>query len=144
MAQKDVNKKQAFGLVGEFYDSSVKVVTSYIASTDVTCGNPVYFTTDGKIAATGTTFAGIVVNPKEYVNQSGDLASSLVVKAGQAVSVASKGHIIIKAAGAIAVGDSVGYTTANSVTGWQTVSSGALGKAVITAAAANELAVIEL
>lgn len=139
MAQKDVNKKQAFGLVGEFYDSSVKVVTSYIASTDVTCGNPVYFTADGKIAATGTTFAGIVVNPKEYVNKSGDLESSLVVKAGQAVSVASKGHIIIKAAGAIAVGASVGYDS-----GWKTVTADALGKAVITAAAANELAVIEL
>lgn len=139
MAQKDVNKKQAFGLVGEFYDSSVKVVTSYIASTDVTCGNPVYFTTDGKIAATGTTFAGIVVNPKEYVNKSGDLASSLVVKAGQAVSVASKGHIIIKAADAIAVGASVGYDS-----GWKTVTADALGKAVITAAAADELAVVEL
>lgn len=145
MAQKTVNVKQAFGLEGEFYDSSIKRVAAYTASTDVTCGTPVYFSTNGRVAATGSNLAGIVVNPKEYVNKSADLASSLVVKAGQAVSVADKGRIVIKAGDTIAAGDSVGFatTSTDSVAKWRTVSTGALGKALF-AASANELTVIEL
>lgn len=137
MAQKAVNIKQAFGVEGEFYDSSIKAVTTYIAATTVKVGNPVYFDANGKVAATGTKFAGIVVNPKEYTQTT--IGSTLDLAAGTPVAVASKGHIIVKAAGAIAVGASLGYDS-----GWKTVESGGLGKAVITAAAANELAVIEL
>lgn len=143
MAQKTVNRKQAFGVEGEFYDSSVKVVATYVAATAITIGTPVYFDANGKVAATGTTFAGIAVNPKEYSNKNG-LDATLVVPAGTPVAVASKGHVIIKTVGAVAVGASLGYTAVDSVTGWRTVTTGALGKAVITAAAAGELAVIEL
>lgn len=147
MAQKAVNIKQAFGVEGEFYDSSVKVVATYVAATAVKVGAPVWFTADGKVTATyaaGLVFAGIVVNPKEY-SQAG-FTATLNVAAHTPVAVASKGHIIIKAGDTIAVGDSIGFatTTTDTVAKWRTVSTGALGKAVIVSAIANELTVIEL
>lgn len=147
MAQKAVNVKQAFGVEGEFYDSSVKRVATYIAAGTVKVGTPVYFDANGKVTATaaaGAVFAGIVVNPKEYTQTT--IGSTLDLPAGTPVAVASKGRIIIKAGDTIAVGASVGFATTatDSVAKWRTVSTGALGKAVIVSAIANELAVIEL
>lgn len=145
MAQKTVNKKLAFGIEGEFYDSSVSVAATYKTASQVTFGNPVWFTADGSVTGTyasGLTFAGIAVLPKEHT--AATLAPTMTIPAGTTVGVASKGHIIIKAGGAIAVGDSLTFTAAG---GWAVAGNGAtvFGKAVIVAAAAaNDLAVIEL
>lgn len=141
MAQKAVNTKQAFGVEGEFYDSSYKVVATYVAATAVKVGAPVWFTADGEVTATfatGAKLAGIVVNPKEYSQTA--FTATLEVPANTPVAVASKGHIIVKAGGTIAVGDSLVYTAG----AYQQGTTNVIGKCVITGATTNELTVIEL
>lgn len=141
MAQKAVNTKQAFGVEGEFYDSSVKAVSTYVAATAVKVGAPVWFTADGEVTATfasGAKLAGIVVNPKEYSQTA--FTATLEVPANTPVAVASKGHIIVKAGGTIAVGDSLVFSTGDYKKGTDNV----IGKCVITGATTGELTVIEL
>lgn len=109
MAQKTVNMKLAFGVVGEFYDASIKRATNYKLGADAEFGKALWFAADGKTVtpayASGLRFAGIMVNPKEHINTSAGLASTLVLGAGKTVGVADIGRVIVKVANAVKVGD---------------------------------------
>lgn len=128
MAQKVVNTNLAFGVEGEFYDSSIKRCVNRKLSTDGTFGQAVFLASDGATvtpaydSSTAPTFAGIVVNPKEYINRDANLASSMKAQAGSKVGVADLGRVIVKAANAVKVGDKA-FTcvTAGTATGTTTV-----------------------
>lgn len=110
MAQKTVNKKLAFGVVGEFYDSSVKRATNRKLGATGTFGKALFLASDGTVtptynSSTAKTFAGIMVNPKEYINASANLAATMTLAAGKVVGVADLGRVIVKAANAVKIGD---------------------------------------
>ena len=48
MGQKTVNTKLAFGIEGEFYDSSIKRATNYKLGASAKFGKPLFFSADGK------------------------------------------------------------------------------------------------
>lgn len=116
--QSSVNTKQAFGLVGTFYDTSARTVAPYnlkkaAGGTLPTIGCA--FTTsasDPKTATIGDgdVFAGILVAPKEYVTSS--LAATLELPEGTIGELCTKGHVIVKSETAV----SVGYVAAYSKT----------------------------
>ena len=87
MAQKVVNMKQAFGIEGEFYDSSLKRATNYKLAAAAKYGKPLFLSADGKTVTptynsrTENTFAGMMVNPKEAIN-GGGLNATMEVAAG--------------------------------------------------------------
>lgn len=110
MAQKVVNTKLAFGIEGEFYDSSVKRAVNRKLAADAQFGKVVFLDANGNAtptynASTAAKVAGIMVNPKEYINKSADLAASLTAKAGTYVGVADLGRVIVKVANAAKIGD---------------------------------------
>ena len=123
MAQKIVNMKQAFGIEGEFYDSSLKRATNHKLAAAAKYGKPLFLSADGKTvtpaynAATAKTFAGMMVNPKEAINTSG-LDATMEVAAGKYVGVADVGRVIVKVANAVKVGHKAYLcTTAGTGTG---------------------------
>lgn len=103
--QTTVKAKQAFGVVGEFRDSSVKRVLPFELGATANIGNPAYLiAASGKVTdkfATGTAgqFLGVFVGPKEYVINNSDLNPTLTMNPenGQAAQVASLGHVIVLA-----------------------------------------------
>ena len=110
MAQKVVNTKLAFGIEGEFYDSSVKRAVNRKLAADAQFGKVVFLDANGNAtptynASTAAKVAGIMVNPKEYINKSADLAASLTAKAGTYVGIADLGRVIVKVANAAKIGD---------------------------------------
>lgn len=110
MAQKTVNNKLAFGVVGEFYDSSVKRATNRKLGATGTFGKALFLASDGTVtptynSSTANTFAGIMVNPKEHINSSANLAATMTLAAGKNVGVADLGRVIVKAANAVKIGD---------------------------------------
>ena len=110
MAQKTVNKKLAFGVVGEFYDSSIKRATNRKLGATGTFGKALFLASDGTVtptynSSTANTFAGIMVNPKEHINASANLAATMNLAAGKIVGVADLGRVIVKAANAVKIGD---------------------------------------
>lgn len=141
MAQKVVNTNLAFGVEGEFYDSSVKRAVNRKLAADAKFGKVVFLDANGNAtptynASTAAKVAGIVVNPKEYVNKSADLAASLTAKAGNYVGVADLGRVIVKTANAAKVGyKAFTCVTAGTATGTATTNY-ALGDIVGGATAA--------
>lgn len=130
MAQKVVNTKLAFGIEGEFYDSSVKRAVNRKLAADAQFGKVVFLDANGNAtptynASTAAKVAGILVNPKEYVNKSADLAASLTAKAGNYVGVADLGRVIVKVANAAKIGDkaftcvTAGTSTASGTTNYK-------------------------
>lgn len=109
MGQKTVNTKLAFGIEGEFYDSSIKRATNYKLGASAKFGKPLFFSADGKTVtptyADGLKFAGIMVNPKEHINANADLAATLELASGKTVGVADIGRVIVKVANTVAVGN---------------------------------------
>ena len=110
MAQKTVNNKLAFGVVGEFYDSSIKRATNRKLGATGTFGKALFLASDGTVtptynSSTANTFAGIMVNPKEHINASANLAATMNLAAGKIVGVADLGRVIVKAANAVKIGD---------------------------------------
>lgn len=108
MAQKVVNQKQAFGVEGEFYDSSVKRATNKKTAAAVKIGKPVFADADGNVipvdaSTVSTAFVGFAVNPKEQINFNG-LGASMEVGSGRNVAVADMGRVIVKVANAVKVG----------------------------------------
>lgn len=116
--QKSVNSKQAFGLVGTFYDDSARTVAPYnlkaaAGGTLPTIGCA--FTTSAAAPhdatiGDGDVFAGILVSPHEQVISG--LSASLELPAGTIGELATKGHVIVKSETAV----SVGYVAAYSKT----------------------------
>lgn len=110
MAQKIVNTKLAFGVEGEFYDSSIKRATNRKLAAAARFGKALFFVAaNGTVtptynADTAKTFAGIMVNPKEHINASAGLASTLELGAGKTAGVADVGRVIVKVANAVKVG----------------------------------------
>lgn len=121
--QTTVKAKQAFGVVGEFRDSSVKRVLPFELGATANIGNPAYLiAASGKVTdkfATGTAgkYLGVFVGPKEYVNNDGDLNPTITMNPenGQAAQVASLGHIIVIAGEA---GIKVGNPAYFGPSGW--------------------------
>lgn len=124
--QTTVKAKQAFGVVGEFRDASVKRVLPFELGATANIGNPAYLiAASGKVTdkfATGTAgeFLGVFVGPKEYVINDPDLNPTITMRPedGQAAQVASLGHIIVTAGVAgIKVGDAAYF----GASGWTNV-----------------------
>lgn len=126
MGQKTVNMKLAFGIEGEFYDSSIKRATNYKLGAAAKFGKPVFLAADGKSVtptySDGLKFAGIMVNPKEHINASANLAATLELGSGATAAVADIGRVIVKVANAVAVGNKAYLcTTAGTGTGTSAV-----------------------
>ena len=122
--QRQINTKQPYGVPGEMHDSSVKRVTAYDCATAVKVGNPAYRVStgasQGKVTdtfATGTAaeYVGVIVNPKEYVIESGSLEATLVIPKQSIAQVASIGHINVVVCESVKAGDSAYYKAAS---GW--------------------------
>lgn len=112
--QNIVNQKLAFGVEGDFYDDSPRIVDPFI----VTSGRiGLYFTVqsaDPTSAAPGGTgvMGGIAVNSKEYALLG--TTASLEFRPGVAAQLASRGRVIVKATTAVTVGQAGFY---NNTTG---------------------------
>lgn len=156
--QKSVNSKQAFGLVGTFYDDSARTVAPYnlkaaAGGTLPTIGCA--FTTSAAAPhdatiGTGDVFAGILVAPKEYVTSS--LAASLELAEDSIGELCTKGHVVVASETAVSVGyvaaynNTTGkisaYADADSVPETHTLIAGA--SFVYENAAIGEVSILEL
>lgn len=152
MAQTTVKTKLAFGVQGEFYDSSVKRVTPHVLKTTAVIGNLAWVDENGKAAATGGASGekpvGIFVSPKEYTNRGAVDSETLTLGTGDVAQVADIGHVIVKVGGAVKIGDPVYFGQG----GWMNTATGNTGATAIsgarfvrvTAATGAEMAVVEL
>ena len=158
MLQKTVNTKQAFGLVGTFYDDSPRRVAPYnvnktAGGTAATVGCA--FTADTSdvtkaiMGGTGA-FLGILVSPKEYIING--LSASLEVQDGTIGQLCTMGHVIVKPTKAVTVGYVAAFNnTTGAIEAYANASSVGEGstlipnaKFVFVNALANEPAVLEL
>lgn len=111
--QSVVKAKQAFGVPGEFRDSSVKRVLPFELGATANIGNPAYLiAASGKVtdkygSGTAGKYLGIFVGPKEYVINDSDLNPTMTMDPanGQAAQVASLGHVIVTVAEPVKTGD---------------------------------------
>lgn len=149
--QKTVNTKLAFGVVGDFYDDSPRIVDPKIVSAG---SIGLYYTIDttnpsqANLGGTGT-LGGIAVNSKEYALVG--LEASLDFVSGQVAQIASRGRVIVKSTTAVTVGQVGFYNTTTGV-----IASGTAGQEmegfeeipnsvfVEVNALANEVAVLQL
>lgn len=105
--QTDVKIKQAFGVVGELYDTSIRRVTPYKLAAASKIGRPAWLTAEGK--ATGTydstlPLIGIFVNPKEYTHKGNVAEVTLEMTADSIAQVADLGHVNVLLNGNAKVG----------------------------------------
>jgi len=109
--QQVITTQQPLGIVGSFYDGSLRRVTAGILSNEGEIGRVVTHDGEGRVmAGGGGRFAGILVNPKTLPRQT--LEADLSVKAGAVVEYADKGRIIVAVSnGSAAVGARVAYHT---------------------------------
>lgn len=149
--QKTVNTQLAFGVVGDFYDNSPRIVDPKIVS-----GGAIglYYTIDttnpaeANLGGTGV-LGGIAVNSKEYALSG--LEPSLSFTDGQIAHIASRGRVIVKSTTAVTVGQAGFYNTTTGVIASGTSGSSMAGFAEIknsvfveVNALANEVAVLQL
>lgn len=149
--QTQVNIKQAFGVVGDFYDDSPRIVDPYIVA-DGAIG--LYFTVsadDPKSATLGGegVLGGIAVNSKEYALLG--TKASLEFQNGAVAQLCSMGRVVVKSTNAVTIGQVAFY---NTTTG--EISAGEAGaevagskeipnsKFVLVNALADEVAVLQL
>ena len=152
MAQTTVKTKLAFGVQGEFYDSSVKRVTPHVLASTAVVGGIAWVDEGGKAyatgGATGAKPVGIFVSPKEYTNRGAVNSVTLAMGTGDVAQVADIGHVIVKAAGAVKVGDPVFFGASGWAASTGAAGAGATGIAnarfVRVTSATGELAVVEL
>lgn len=149
--QKSVNQKLAFGVEGDFYDDSPRIVDPFIVSEGriglyytVTSADPTSATPGG----TGV-MGGIAVNSKEYALLG--TAPSLTFKAGVAAQLASRGRVIVKASTAVTIGQAGFYKTATGEIASGTAGASMEGfteipnsKFVLVNALAGEVSVLQL
>lgn len=157
MLQTTVNAKQGFGLVGSFYDDSARRVAPYNlkanSGVNPKIGN--VFTidsTDVESAVIGGSgvFGGILVSPHEYALSG--LAASLELPAGTIGQLCTFGHVVVKSATAVSVGNVAGFDNATgAISAYADAASVPEGstlipnaKFILVNAEANGLAVLEL
>ena len=107
--QTVINRKLALGVVGEFLDSTVKKVDSYVLdSTDNIIGTAFTRVSDSVAEKGGAgEFAGLLVLPKQYVNYNSSIGSTNLIPRGTQASLAKTGRIIANVGGTANVGDLV-------------------------------------
>jgi hypothetical protein len=145
--QTDVKSNQAFGVVGELYDTSIRRVTPYKLAAASTIGRPAWLTEDGKATGTfasGLKLLGIFVNPKEYTHKGNVADVTLEMTADSIAQVADLGHVNAIAGAAIKVGDTVYFNTTSNI--FTTVAEGgvAVGKCVRAGASVGEVFVLQI
>lgn len=149
--QKTVNTKLAFGVVGDFYDDSPRIVDPKIVSAGAI---GLYYTIDttnpsqANLGGEGT-LGGIAVNSNEYALVG--LEPSLDFVEGQVAQIASRGRVIVKSTTAVTVGQAGFYNTTTGVIASGTSGSSMAGFKEIpnsvfveVNALANEVAVLQL
>lgn len=104
--QTTVNTKLAFGLPGEFYDNTPRRNHTYkLAANGTSAPTVAYIFTEtdnegeAQVGGTGT-FAGILVNPKEYALRGG-LTPSMVMPEGSVGTLCSFGRVIVNVVAAV-------------------------------------------
>jgi hypothetical protein len=148
--QTVINKKLAFGVVGEFYDNTVKKVDTYVLnSDDNVIGTAFTRVSEGVAEKGGTgTFVGLLALPKQYVNYSSSIGSTNSIPRGTQASIAKTGRIIANVGGTASVGDSVYFDNATGALGVGTAGAGQTQvpncKVYYFDAEANGLCVLEL
>lgn len=118
--QTTVNAKQAFGLVGTFYDDSARRVAPYnLAATAAGVAPTIgrVFTADANdvnkaVMAGEGSILGVLVSPHEYTLNG--LDTSLALTAGTVGEICSFGHIVVASTTAVSVGNVAAY---NKTTG---------------------------
>lgn len=126
--QKTINQFLAAGVAGEYADDSPRREAGYILlaqrdalNDDAITALPKFacaFThteNDGEAVVGGTgEFAGILVNPKAYVNHA-NLNASLELPDGSQGGLCTMGHVFVKSATAFAPGYVAAYANATGV-----------------------------
>ena len=126
--QSQINRFLAAGIEGEYADDSPRREAGYILTAQKDALNDDAITalpkvgcaftlteTDGVAIVGGTgAFAGILVNPKMYVNQAG-LSASLELPDGSQGGLCTMGHVYVKSATSFAPGYVAAYANATGV-----------------------------
>lgn len=162
--QTQINRFLAGGIAGEYADDSPRRETGYILTAqkdalndDAITALPKFacaFThtdTDGVAIVGGTgAFAGVLVNPKMYVNHA-NLNASLELPDGSQGGLCTMGHVFVKSATAFAPGYVAAYANATGViSAYASVASIPEGSTQIPAqfiqisGSANDLGILEL
>lgn len=148
-----VRDRQAFGVPGEFYDTSPRRAASYVLDGDGVIARAfTHSAEEGKIVMGGTgPFAGILMSPKSYVRPGTDSSGTLAVASGTQVEAADKGRIIVTLGTAAQIGHFVVYDPATGELSAVADASTLGGKALVPGAKialftveAGGLAVIEM
>lgn len=116
--QTSVNQKQAFGVVGSFYDDSPRIVDPKVIGSESAGSIGCFYTIDStdpsKVVLGGTgVLAGIAVNAKGQVIDG--LGASLAFKQYDIAEICSMGRIVLSIAGTVTVGMAAYYNTTTGV-----------------------------
>lgn len=126
--QTQINRFLAAGIVGEYADDSPRRETGYILTAQKDALNDNAITALPKIACAFThtdkdgvaivggtgVFAGVLVNPKMYVNQA-NLTASLELPDGAQGGLCTMGHVFVKSSTAFEPGYVAAYANATGV-----------------------------
>lgn len=124
--QTVINRFLAAGIEGEYADDSPRRETGYVLvaqrnESEVITALPkigcafTHTETDGQAIVGGTgAFAGVLVNPKMYVNQA-NLTASMELPDGSQGGLCTMGHVFVKSATAFAPGYVAAYANATGV-----------------------------
>ena len=148
--QTVIEKKLAFGVVGEFYDDTVKKVDTYLLNSDDNVIGTAFTQVSEGLATKGAAglFVGLLVLPKQYVNYSSSLESTNSIPKGTQASISKTGRVVANVNGVAAVGDTVFFDNTTGLLGAGTAGAGQTQvpncKVFYYAAEANGLCVLEL
>ena len=124
--QTQINQFLAAGIEGEYADDSPRRETGYILKGQKDGGDNItayptfaraftHTENDGEAVVGGTgVFAGILVNPKMYVNKA-NLNASLALPDGAQGGLCTMGHVFVKSATAFAPGYVAAYANSTGV-----------------------------
>lgn len=112
--QKEVRMQQAFGIPGEFYDTSPHRATSYVLESEAVIGRACTLSaTEGAMKMGGDgAFAGILISPKQHGRPGSDFAPTMTLPSGTQAQAADKGRLIVILKNAAKPGEAIVYETA--------------------------------
>ena len=114
--QHQVGTKQPLGVIGGFFDSSVRRVAAYTLDGTGRAGCVAVFVGADKVSTTGadsSRYAGVLCNPAgQAVN---GLEATLDYRDGAPVEAATMGRIVVQVASVAAQGDRVVYAVATGL-----------------------------